>query len=186
MILSSLIAFQILPIHFREPRIEFPRESPVKDATFEIQANWPKQPKNAGNRYFELVVKRPGMEPLVVPFGEYELTFEKYIGDPQDPPFMIKRSAMRAIVYDIFLPGWHWHAQTYMYVHLIGKDSVIAGRRLSMVSRARTDSGEFVWERQFQTGVSDVKSKKEGIWVTLSDKRRLLLAWTDGRTIRRG
>lgn len=195
-LLLYLVAGQMpRPLHFRPPAIRYPLAA-LADAVFEVrkaseatvtaQIARKEHLTPAGTRHWELIVQEPGKAPATVLFGAtWSDTFERYWGNPNQPPFVIESRHPRHIQWDIFLPGWLWHPRSYSYIHLVGKDSVIAGVTLSTLCRAKTDGGVIIWERDFGLSIDDVTATEEGIWTTLGDGRRRLLAWSDGRTIKR-
>jgi len=133
-----------------------------------------------------MVVTRKSGDYETIPFGWYEgNAFEKFIGDPLAPPFLIRRDALTVVVFDVILPGYKWHPRTYKYISLVGRHSIIGGTSLYHVERVSTSTGKVVWRRELK-GLLKVEPKADGITIHISSPpKKLVLAWSDGQTLKR-
>ncbi|MEQ1823890.1 MAG: hypothetical protein ABL949_15390 [Fimbriimonadaceae bacterium] len=170
------------PIHMRRPVIDIRQGKPEVGLTFKVTGGDMK----TDHSWAKLEGYKQGTLVKEVLFGDYEHSFREFWGDPQRPPFIVVRAHPRAIVYDLFLPGWKPHPVTYTYLCYVTNEYVIGGRHLYSISMAETKSGRILWERVFQVGVTEARRAKNGVWTTLSDGRKLLLKWKTGETIGRG
>ncbi|MEQ1935397.1 MAG: hypothetical protein ABL962_16180, partial [Fimbriimonadaceae bacterium] len=152
-----------VPIHFRQPVMDYPLASLQKGLSFRVAPGDGKTPYS----FVRLDIFRDDVLVRSEPFGNHSDVFEKFWGDPQQPPFIVVRTGMRSVLYDLILPWWKPHSVTYRYISYVSREGVIGGRYLYSTSRADSETGRVRWERIFQIGVVEVEKTNRGVWTTL-------------------
>lgn len=170
------------PLHFRTPRIErFGRQLAID--RYGVRFKYPESPVSdeATYLFFDL---RPSSGPeRSIPFGQFEVGFTGFIGDPKRPPFVVKRSGMRIVLYDVFLPGYRWIPSSFRYVVQITQKGVLGGRSLSSLCFIDSTSLKIRWERSFGVGLKDVTPGEDSIRIELEGGRVRHLSWTTGMNL---